>query len=624
VIDLGTLPGGHESFAVAINASGEVAGYASTGETHSHAFFWTRTGGIVDLGTLGGNSSYATGLSASGEVVGYAETAAGKYQAFSWTQAGGMIDLGTLGGCSDAFCSIATGINAHGEVVGYAQTPTGSFHAFSWTATGGIVDLGTLGGSDSDAYAINDSGQIVGSSQTSTEETHAFSWTPEHGMSDLGTLSGNHYSKATLVNALGDVAGQADVEGFNNGFFWTPESGGLVDIGTLDKTAFSEASGMSDTGQVVGVSWVQEASGTRERAFSWTKGGGIIELGTLPGGDESRAVAVNGAGEVVGSSGIGECPPCAAHAFSWIAHGGLVDLGTLGGASSAASAINEAGAIAGSAQNAEADSHAAVWNLPPAPAVAGVKPRSGPTPGGTSVVITGTNLEHVTSVMFGTATAASFDVISGTEITATSPPGTGTVNVTVTSPQGTSAISAADRFTYVPPPTVTGLSPKTGPASGGNTVTITGTNFTGATRVDFGSTPAASFEVDTPTSITAIAPASTARTVDVTVTTHGGTSATTSKDHYKFGPPTVTAVSPKEGPEAGDTEVTVSGSGFALGKEATAFTFGSTAVTRVDCTSTTTCTVTVPSHRAGTVEVKAAVGGQRSLPNPPFDEYTYE
>lgn len=622
VTDLGTLPGGFDSSATAINASGQVAGSAETAEGHGHAFFWTRAGGMVDLGTLGGDRSYATGLSSSGQVVGDSETSDGRIQAFSWTQAGGMVDLGTLGGCSYGICSAATGVNASGEVVGYAETAAGHFDAFLWTLAGGMVDIGTLGGDGSDAYAVNDSGEIVGSSQTSAEEVHAFSWTPEGGMVDLGTLAGRHFSKATLVNDRGDIAGKTGGEGLGEGLFWTPETGSPVDIGTLDETAFSEPLGMGSTGQVVGASWVQEVD-TRRRAFSWSAEGGMIDFGTLPGGNESEAEAVNGAGEVVGFSLIRECPPCSGQAFSWTAQGGMVDLGAIGGIGSRAWAINESGAIAGSAADAEGDAHAVVWNLAP-PVVDRVTPANGPTKGGTTVKITGTELAQATGVRFGATNAATFDVISETEIEAISPPGAGTVDVTVRLPEGVSETSATDRFTYIPAPSVERVARRSGPASGGRTVTIKGSDLTGATEVDFGSTPASSFTVNRSGSITAVSPPSTARTVDVTVTTPGGRSAASSRDHYRFGPPTVTAVSPDAGLEAGDTEVTVHGSGFGLGTEATAFKFGSTAATTVDCTSTTTCTVVVPSHPAGAVNVKAAVGGQRSPTNAPRDQYIYE
>jgi hypothetical protein len=69
--------------------------------------------------------------------------------------------------------------------------------------------------------------------------------------------------------------------------------------------------------------------------------------------------------------------------------------------------------------------------------------------GGTSVIITGTTLTGATSVKFGAANAAGFTVNSGTQITATSPAGTGTVDITATTVGGTSATSSADQFTFV-------------------------------------------------------------------------------------------------------------------------------------------------------------------------------
>jgi IPT/TIG domain len=81
---------------------------------------------------------------------------------------------------------------------------------------------------------------------------------------------------------------------------------------------------------------------------------------------------------------------------------------------------------------------------------------------------------------------------------------------------------------------VTKLTPNKGPAAGGTSVTVTGTGFTGATAVDFGSTSATGFEVTSPTSLTAIAPPGSVGTVDLTVTTPNGTSALTRKDHFKY------------------------------------------------------------------------------------------
>lgn len=84
-------------------------------------------------------------------------------------------------------------------------------------------------------------------------------------------------------------------------------------------------------------------------------------------------------------------------------------------------------------------------------AVAQVTPNGGPSSGGTSVSITGANLSRATAVSFGASSAGSFTIHSPTSITATSPPGSGTVDVTVTTPSGTSTPVIGDRFTYEAP-----------------------------------------------------------------------------------------------------------------------------------------------------------------------------
>ncbi|WP_421928847.1 putative Ig domain-containing protein [Neoaquamicrobium sediminum] len=76
-------------------------------------------------------------------------------------------------------------------------------------------------------------------------------------------------------------------------------------------------------------------------------------------------------------------------------------------------------------------------------------------------------------------------------------------------------------------PSITNISPNNGPEAGGTSVTITGTNFTGATAVTFGGTAAASFTVNSSTTISAVTPAGTAGAVDVAVTTPGGTNTET-------------------------------------------------------------------------------------------------
>jgi alpha-tubulin suppressor-like RCC1 family protein len=236
------------------------------------------------------------------------------------------------------------------------------------------------------------------------------------------------------------------------------------------------------------------------------------------------------------------------------------------------------------------------------PTVTGVNPDSGPAAGGTTVTITGTTLGEATAVTFGSNSAASFTVNSATSVTAVAPAGTGTVDVTVTTPEGTSPLRTSDRFTYIPWPAVTNVSPSTGLEIGGTSVTIGGANLTGATAVKFGSNSAASFTVNSATSITAISPAGTG-TVDVTVTTPGGTSATSPADTFTyvpFPPPAVTKVVPAKGPVAGGTSVTITGTNFA---KASAVKFGPTSATSFTLNSSTKITAISPAEPAGKVDV---------------------
>lgn len=95
--------------------------------------------------------------------------------------------------------------------------------------------------------------------------------------------------------------------------------------------------------------------------------------------------------------------------------------------------------------------------------------------------------------------------------------------------------TAASAGLCVPPlPTVTAVSPADGATDGGIQVTITGTGFTGATSVMFGSTGATTYTVDSDTQITVISPAAVAGTVHITVTTPGGTSAAVSADQFTY------------------------------------------------------------------------------------------
>jgi hypothetical protein len=252
------------------------------------------------------------------------------------------------------------------------------------------------------------------------------------------------------------------------------------------------------------------------------------------------------------------------------------------------------------------------------PTVTKVEPNVGPAAGGTSVTITGTGFAGATAVKFESTNVTSFTVNSATSITAVSPAGTGVVDVTVNNTWGTSATSSADRFSYEPPPTVTGVEPNHGPAAGGTSVTITGTNLTGTSAVKFGSTNAASFKINSDTSITAVSPAGTGA-VDVTVTTPSGTSATSPGDRFTYGP-TVTKVEPNHGSPSGGTTVTITGTGFT---GTTAVMFGTSNAAKFTVNSATSITAVSPKAMGAlTVDVTVTTPAGTS-PTSPADRFTY-
>jgi uncharacterized repeat protein (TIGR03803 family) len=141
------------------------------------------------------------------------------------------------------------------------------------------------------------------------------------------------------------------------------------------------------------------------------------------------------------------------------------------------------------------------------------QPNSGKV--GTAVKVLGNNLTGASSVTFD-GTAATFNVVSSSEITTTVPADATTGKVEVKTPSGTLFSNMAFRVT----PTISSFSPTSGPVD--TSVKITGESLKGATSVTFGGVKAASFKVDSDTEITAVVPTG-AKTGKIGVTTPGGT-----------------------------------------------------------------------------------------------------
>ena len=198
--------------------------------------------------------------------------------------------------------------------------------------------------------------------------------------------------------------------------------------------------------------------------------------------------------------------------------------------------------------------------------------------------------------------------VAPTTTTTTVPPTTTTTTTTTTLPP-------------IPAPTVSSVSPASGPVAGGTTVIINGTNLNGATEVNFGSAPATSFTVLSPTQISAVSPAGAPMCVEITVTTPGGVSATNTGDQFDYiSLPVITSISPTKGLISGGTQVTITGTSLT---DATSVKFGAAAATSFEVVSSTEMTAISPAASAGKVDLTVTTAGGISALSAD-DEFTYE
>ncbi len=327
-------------------------------KTHSH---YT----VIDLGTFGGPHSGFNGgsriINPQGLAVGYASTSipdhgplcdddppfchvaqAGKYENGVFT------DLLSLFPGTGSF---ADAINSYGVVAGISATgPTPPGYPKSVGAiwkNGKIINLGTLGGVFSLAADINDLEVVAGGATNAIPDPNhlggdlvglpaptqwrAAIW--EHGTTrDLGTLGTGPDAFAVLLNQNNQVIGFSYTNSVVNPktgiptvhpFLW--ENGVMTDLGSLGGV-FAEATGLNDSGQVVGFSDI--TGDLTSHPFLWQRGSRIRDLGTL-GGSKGTAAWINNAGHVVGNANL--AGDQAHHGFLWV-DGTMQDLAPAGDA----------------------------------------------------------------------------------------------------------------------------------------------------------------------------------------------------------------------------------------------------------------------------------------------------
>jgi hypothetical protein len=171
---------------------------------------------------------------------------------------------------------------------------------------------------------------------------------------------------------------------------------------------------------------------------------------------------------------------------------------------------------------------------------------------------------------------------------------------------------------------ITNISPTTGSAAGGTTVTVTGTGFVpGATTITFGTTPARATSCLSATSCTVQSPPGVGVAL-VSAQTAGG-QFTDNVSPYTY-QSSVTSISPTHGPQAGGTQVTITGVGLDFPGHLTLFDFGQGDQVSATCQSSTTCAVTTPQG-SGTVDVTVGIfngSGYSFSPASPGDQFVYD
>ena len=308
ITDLPSL-GGTNSRANSINNRTWLAGYSNlAGNQSRHGALW-RHGALTGLGTLGGPNSAVTWSvkGDSGIVAGIAQTAAPDPLGEAWSSAAfypppnntGFINLGfvwengtmralpTLGGNN----GFATGANSRGQIVGWAENsvhdPTCvppqqlQFRPVVYGPNANQIREFPLPAGDTSGAAtgINEQGQAVGISGICDQAVgrytaaHALLWEKNGQIVDLGNLGALFWNTPTNINQRGDVVGFAgapnDPDGnFLQAFIWTRE-GGIRPLGFLPGDVHSEAYGINEKRQVVGLSC--DADGNC-RAFIWENG----------------------------------------------------------------------------------------------------------------------------------------------------------------------------------------------------------------------------------------------------------------------------------------------------------------------------------------------------------------
>jgi probable HAF family extracellular repeat protein len=300
VVAIPNLPGATESQALAVNDDGEVVGIAMINR-QPHPFFWSKDRGLIEIKGKSDSLSpyYASAINANGQVAGSANSPGGNVHAFRWSLSEGLIDLGIPDGSLHSFGS---GINRAGDVVGEIWSHDG-IRAFHWTEKDGFADPGSLPVDRlSRAIGINDGGVTVGSSipfgdTYGDDPNGVMVWAASGERTDIiKCFTSDCYAQANGISNDGVIVGYNNYRAFR----WDQAAGLVYLTGTLTM-GMSTANAINDLGQITGSGYIALA-GTNEieHALLWSGTNNPVSIGELTGYGRSAGTGINNRGQIVG------------------------------------------------------------------------------------------------------------------------------------------------------------------------------------------------------------------------------------------------------------------------------------------------------------------------------------
>lgn len=344
VTNLGSI-GGTISRGNSINNSDWIAGYSFvTGNTRRRATLWVNGGAATDLGSLAGPTGYSSVVwpvkNNGGMIAGITQTAIDDPNDENWScsvflygvpenitgntcvgfvwRNGQMTALPTLGGPN----GFAAGGNNRGQITGWAENNTFDsrctppqklqFHPVVWgPGADQITQLPLFAGDSSGAATgINDRGEAIGISGICDQAVgrysaaHALLWSDGKVIELVGDNGGPYWDTPMAINDRGDVVGFVGIDGDIDAnrlraFIWTKKSG-FKYLPPLTGDVFSEALGINNSGQVVGISCA--FGGVSCKPVLWLNGS-PININALASGYNGVLITaqdINDDGEITG------------------------------------------------------------------------------------------------------------------------------------------------------------------------------------------------------------------------------------------------------------------------------------------------------------------------------------